>query len=172
MMLSSAIYADHLMKQNLNALGFLPLNTLEKAAECDRLFIQLDNDDPCGYCVIGPLLPTVRIYQACIQYDARRWHHGLALIDQIVQRATQAGCDSISLWCASDLDANSFWVGAGFHNIGVRNGGCGKRARRFSQGRLHRQHNHWCLDLTPTLWDVDRASVRRAKVAKARRLTT
>ena len=146
-------YADCLMRQNLNSLGFLPFDALEKAAETGRLFIQSENGEPCGYCVIGPLLPTVRIYQACIQYDVRRWKHGLALVGRIIERAKLAGCDAVSLWCASDLDANLFWKGAGFNQIGTRNGGCGERAQRLSAGRPYRQHNHWCLDLTPTLWD-------------------
>lgn len=141
-------YADDLARKNSEALSFIPTPRLVKYAEAGQLIIQTENDEPCGFLVLGRGWPQARIYQACIQYDARRRDHGLALVNRAVKQATAAGCCDLRLWCANDLDANDFWRAAEFENCGARPGG----ARR---GRVH---NLWARRLLPTLLDPPHAA--------------
>jgi hypothetical protein len=110
---------------------------LEQYAERRQVMIATENDEPCGFLVHGNGWPQMRIYQACIQYDARRREHGMALVAQLAEKARLSGCHDLRLWCADDLDSNDFWRAAGFEFVRQRTGG----QRR---GRLH---NLWVLRL-------------------------
>jgi L-amino acid N-acyltransferase YncA len=85
-----------------------------------------------------------KVYQACIQYDARRREHGLSLVATLVRKATEAGFGAIALWCADDLESNDFWRSAGFRWAGMREGG----------KRRGRKHNRWVMPLQPLLFDA------------------
>lgn len=119
-------YVVHLQKRNHYSLGFLPRLALEEKIRLGRIHLALENDEPAGFLHHGSLAaPEVRIFQAAIQYDARRRHLGLGLVADLVARATEAGARGISLRCLSDLDANSFWRAAGFELIGTEPGARG-----------------------------------------------
>lgn len=130
-------YVESLMEQNYEAVGFLPRPKLEEYAARGQILGATENGEPCGYLVYGNGWPRLRIYQACIQYDARRREHGLNLVAQLIGVATAKDCELISLWCADDLEANNFWKIAGFM-FGVQREGGRKRGRK---------HNLWTMRL-------------------------
>ena len=135
-------YAADLMRKHYEAVGFIPAPKLAAYASVGQLFEEMENGEPCGYVVFGNGWPTLRIYQALIQYDAQRREHGLSLVARVMKRAEQRGCHAVSLWCANDLPSNEFWVAAGFNLIGQRAGGV----------RRGRVHNHWVRPcITPQL---------------------
>jgi ribosomal protein S18 acetylase RimI-like enzyme len=132
-------YADDLARKNSEALSFIPRPMIENYARRGQLMLALENDEPCGFLIHGENWPQVRIYQACIQYDARRREHGMALVAALSSRARERGCHDVRLWCADDLDSNEFWRSAGFEYCAQRRGG----------RRRGRKHNLWALRLAP-----------------------
>lgn len=130
-------YVVSLMEKNYEAVGFIPRPRLSYYAEQGQLLMETENQDLCGYLVFGAGFPRLRIYQACIQYDARRREHGLNLVKRLILTALDRGAEMISLWCADDLEANTFWKEAGFTLSGKREGGR-KRGRN---------HNLWVMRL-------------------------
>lgn len=137
----SVKYAVDLARKNSEALSFIPAPRLEQYADSGQLMIETENNDPCGFIVFGNNFPMLRIYQACIQYDARRIQHGLNLLHRLITYAGHYGFTAISLYCADDLEANQFWRAAGFQFAGQRPGG----------KRRGRMHNRWFLYLDEPL---------------------
>lgn len=133
-------FIANLAKKHTDALGFIPRPTLEKYIDNGQVLIARENGEPCGFLVYGAGWPRLRIYQACIQYDAQRQAHGLALVGRLIAFASARGYDAISLWCADDLPANMFWLAAGFQRLRSKPGG----------RRRGRQLNLWVYWL-PTL---------------------
>jgi ribosomal protein S18 acetylase RimI-like enzyme len=119
-------YVCMLQKAHGEALGFIPRAALAQKIELGRVRLSLENGDPAGYLHHGSLaVPEVRIFQAAIQYDARRRHLGLALVDDLLARAGDAGARAVSLRCLSELDANDFWCAAGFRLLDTEPGARG-----------------------------------------------
>lgn len=119
-------YVVALQKRNGEALGFIPRVALSEKIDLGQIWLATENGDPAGFLHHGSLaVPEVRIFQAAIQYDARRRHHGLGLVANLVQRATDAGARGVSLRCLDFLDANDFWLAAGFELIGTEPGARG-----------------------------------------------
>ena len=137
-------YIDHLQRQNAEELAFYPLTTLEKAFEEGKIIGCYENDEPAGYLWFGSVRPgyDVTIYQACVDYSARRRHLGLGLVRDLMELGRAGAALGIRLRCASSSDANEFWRLTGFYCTRVSNGGI-KRARML---------NHWRTDLTPSLF--------------------
>lgn len=131
-------YIRDLMAKNYEAVGFLPTPRLEDYAERGQVLVQRENGEPCGYLVFGNGWPVLKVYQCCIQVDARRAAQATALVDQLVSIARGRNCVAVSLWCADDLESNGFWKAMGFHFAGQREGG---RHRG-------RKHNRWVLLVT------------------------
>lgn len=131
------VYADDLARKNSEALSFIPRPKLEAYAANGQILTATENGELCGFLVYGMGWPQVRIYQACIQYDARRREHGMALVARLAEIARQRFCSDIRLWCADDLEANAFWRDAGFDYVTQRRGG----------RRRGRKHNLWVLPL-------------------------
>lgn len=143
-------YVRDLMAKNYEAVGFLPLPRLEEYAQRGQILLQTENDTPCGYLAFGNGWPTLKVYQCCIQYDARRLDHASDLVNRLVAIARQRGCTAISLWCADDLEANSFWRASGFQFGGQRDVG----------NRRGRKHNAWWLRV-PNALQQDLFSLER-----------
>lgn len=119
-------YGVALQKRNHEALGFIPRAALAEKIDRGQILLASENGDPAGFLHHGSLAALeVRIFQAAIQYDARRRHHGLALVDTMVRRATSAGARGLSLRCLDFLDANDFWTAAGFELLGREAGARG-----------------------------------------------
>jgi ribosomal protein S18 acetylase RimI-like enzyme len=128
-------YVRDLMEKNYEAVGFIPLPALEQYVQRGQVLMQYENDEPCGYLAFGNGWPVLKVYQCCIQVDARRAAQASALVLRLIDIARERNCVAISLWCADDLESNSFWQAMGFHFGGQREGGA-KRGRK---------HNKWTL---------------------------
>ena len=120
---NATLYADSLARKNSEALSFIPKPRLEQYAANGQLMIAIENGEPCGFLLHGNGWPVMRIYQSCIQYDARRREHGFKLIALLIGKAAQHGYEAICLKCAADLEANAFWREAGFRFIRAIPGG-------------------------------------------------
>jgi ribosomal protein S18 acetylase RimI-like enzyme len=128
-------YVIDLMEKNYEAVGFLPSPRIAAYFESDQVLIQRENGEPCGYLIFGGGCPVLKVYQCCIQVDARRREGGAALVNTLIERARKRGCCSIVLHCADDLESNGFWQAMGFHFAGTRDNG----------NRRGRLHNRWVL---------------------------
>lgn len=128
-------YVEHLARSNYAAIGFIPRPRLEEYAARGQILMAEENDEAAGFLVFGAGWPALKVYQACIQYDARRREHGADLVARLVAEAQRRGCHVISLWCADDLPANEFWRAVGFKQVAQRQGG-------LHRGRVH---NRWIL---------------------------
>ena len=128
-------YIDDLARKNSEALSFIPYPKLEAYYDKGQVLIATENNDPCGFLIFGNNFPVIKIYQACIQYDARNQHHGINLVKRLIKKALQRNCVAISLYCADDLEANEFWKNAGFVFSGQKLGG----------NRRGRKHNYWVM---------------------------
>lgn len=131
---STAInYVVGLSRKHFDEIGFVPRPRLEQYHDRGQLWIANEGKDPCGFLVWGNGWPVLRVYQACIQYDAQRRLHGAALVGRLINKAEAEGYEQISCWVANDIPANDFWKTMGFHMMATRYGG--KKRRR--------QHNAW-----------------------------
>lgn len=111
-----------LQKKHSGALGFLPTAALEWYIEHKRVTLTTENTDAAGY-LLGRThfrwQPLMRpITQAAVLMDVQRRHHGLRLVDQVVEQASLAGQYAVQAMCAADLDSVEFWKAAGFREIG------------------------------------------------------
>jgi hypothetical protein len=135
-------YVEDLMRENYEAVGFIPKPRLEHYGRSGQILLESENGELCGYLIFGNGCQRLKVYQACIQHDARRRQHGLSLVGRLIKEASIRRCEMISLWCADDLDANGFWKEAGFMFGTQRKGG----------KKRDRMHNLWIMRLpTPQL---------------------
>lgn len=158
-------YVDYLQRKNAEDLAFYPLSALEREVENHRLILAEVNSEPAGYLYHGSLAsPTLKIHQACIQYDLRGYLYGAALVRWLTELGIASGSTEIALRCGSDIAANGFWQAMGFECVAVTQGG----ARRM------RDINAWRLPLTEQLFTtaaVEPSSREKSAAAwaKARR---
>jgi GNAT superfamily N-acetyltransferase len=133
-------YVVHLQKRNTDALGFLPRAALAEKIGRGQIWLSLENGRPAGFLHHGSLaVPEVRIFQAAVQYDARRRQLGLALVQDLADRAADAGARGLSLRCLSFLEANDFWRAAGFTQLDTEPGAKGPLnvwAKQLAAARL------------------------------------
>lgn len=111
------------MEKNYEAVGFLPAPRVAAYFESGQVLVQLENGEPCGYLIYGFGWPALKVYQCCIQVDARRRESGAALVRRLIEVAEKRGCCTINLYCADDLESNGFWEAMGFHFAGTRDNG-------------------------------------------------
>ena len=126
-------FLDFLQGKEKHALGFLPFTALRQAIELGRVLLCFENDEPAGYAIHGVPKAESKIYQVVVCDDVRRIEHGTALVEAITARANAADSEILSLHCAEDLDANSFWKALGFTQTG-------KRCRRKDGKRLQNRY--------------------------------
>ena len=114
-------FVEHVRKKNGHALGFLPLEAIEKSLEGGHIRICCENDDNAGYILSRPRLkwqPKLRsITHAAVLMDAQRRHHGLAILKTIEDEARADNMLALQACCAVGLDSNEFWRAAGFQAI-------------------------------------------------------
>ena len=131
-----------LQKRHADALGFIPRMALLEKISLNQITLARENGDPAGFLHHGSLArPEVRVFQAAIQYDARRRHLGLALVNDLLERAADAGAKGISLRCLSFLEANEFWRAAGFRLLTTEPGAKGTLnvwVKKLDVNRTHR----------------------------------
>ena len=141
---SDLTYIDSLQKKNAEELAFYPSQVFEREIENQRILLARVNNDPAGYIYHGAFGDTLKIHQACIQYDLRGQLYGAELVKFLTDMATRMLSNAISLRCGSDIEANGFWRCMGFACERVTQGGICRR----------RDINHWFLQLQPTLFPM------------------
>lgn len=126
-------YEVALAKRFTDEVGFLSVEALAHYAALGTVWRARENGEPAGFLVATSSVKTTprlaQIFQAAVQMDAQRRHHGLALVERACLEARGHFAHAIQCWCAADLEANDFWLAAGFTNCGTRPGGS-RRARR------------------------------------------
>lgn len=120
-------YIVSLSKAHAEELGFLTRGAMEHYLFTNRVRMARENGDPCGYFLTSTLKEHTRIFQACVQLDARGLAHGQALLGDLVARAAAAGSVRISLHCRDGLASNGFWSACGFRLAAVAPGGAARR---------------------------------------------
>jgi len=130
-------YIDHLSGKNGHCVGFLPLVAYQDALARARITMLFENGQPGGYLIHGPPKRRMKIYQVCIEEELRRIEFGTALVNDLRDMAIAAKSHEISLHCAEDLEANSFWRALGFLHTG----------RRMKRKDLSRWQNRYLQDL-------------------------
>jgi len=126
-------FLDYLQERHAHEVGYLPRRALEYYCEKGQVWLALENGAPAGY-LLGQDRYYKRsdvgiIFQACIQYDARRRLLGTLLVEAYIA-SLPPGVKQVCLWCARDIEANLFWQSMGFTPAAVR---AGSR----SKGRVH-----------------------------------
>lgn len=124
---STVSYIVALARKESEAIGFLPRPRLEQYVQNGQVAIAHENGNLCGFLVWGNGFPILRIYQACIQYDARGMAHGAQMVGRLERAATARGYSAIQLRCANDLPANSFWRALDYDLVSTINGGATRR---------------------------------------------
>jgi len=148
-------YLVSLMRANRESVGGLPAPAIQERIQRGTALLAEINSDPIGYLLYDRNGATVRVPQACIQYDARRRKYGEALVVRLMEIAADA--DEVSLRCAADLEANVFWRDMGFTCVGTVAGG----------RRRGRTINCWQRWIQPRLFSV--VDIAVAPVAELRR---
>ncbi len=90
-------YIDSLAKKNSEALSFIPRPRLEKYLVSDQVIMATENGEPAGFLIYGSTIPFLRIYQACVQYDARRREQGFEMVRELIARGERGGATYLSL---------------------------------------------------------------------------
>jgi ribosomal protein S18 acetylase RimI-like enzyme len=116
-------YCVALAARNSEALGFIPRARFAERVELGQVLAEYDNNDLCGYVLIGHPRDWLHIHQICIQDDARRFEHGTRLLRRAADAARRHACQGLGLRCASDLPSNAFWQALGFQQVATVPGG-------------------------------------------------
>ena len=138
-------YIDHLQKKNAEDLAFYPLSGLEKEIERHRITLAIVNGSSAGYLYYGVPRESLKIHQACIEYDLRGQWYGAGLVSNLENMCKMKGCMSIRLRCASSLDSNGFWEKMGYKCTSVQPGG----------GSRMRDINVWIKNLQEPLFQIE-----------------
>ena len=115
-------YIIHLLKLERETIGFLPKTVYEEEIDMQRKSITLDicfeNGDPVGFLYANHgKNGMMKVYQICIQEDARRHERATALLEKSITKRD----NYITLRCAEDLEANLFWESLDFEVINKLN---------------------------------------------------
>lgn len=114
-------YIDSLRKKESAALGFIPIQQYEAVvnrwAPRASLYVLEDNGDLTGFCYVSYADNEAKIFQICVQQDARRWHRALMLADKVEAEARR--CQNMGIKCrvAIDLESNYFWTAIGYKAV-------------------------------------------------------
>jgi L-amino acid N-acyltransferase YncA len=113
-----ATWIDGLRRENSEALGFLPLVSLEQQYVANGRYV-LQHDERgrrVGYLLHGAPQygRALNISQHCIQYERRQKGYGEQALKELLDRAERAGVSAISVRCATDLESLHFWQAEGF----------------------------------------------------------
>lgn len=107
------------MRANSDAVGFIPVQGIERAATKGCLIIQRKEGERVGYLLYGPINPNedVHIWQECIDKDVRRLGCGQEAFFELLRKAIDGGAKGIRLRCADELPSTFFWKALGFKLI-------------------------------------------------------
>lgn len=113
----------HLQKTNSDAIGFVSRLALREHVDYAHVLVALERGQHAAFLLHGAYHRThVKIFQACVEYDLRRFHIGWSLVKQLGQEASP---HSASLYCEvrDTLPARNFWLACGFRLTGGHPGG-------------------------------------------------
>jgi hypothetical protein len=112
-------FIQGLMREDYDALGFIPTEGVKRYLSQGRYIIQRGNGKPIGYLMYSVPRPfgVLKIAQACIDFDWREKGYGFDVVAEIEKRAKQKMVGSISLRCAADLQSNKFWLASGYELV-------------------------------------------------------
>lgn len=136
-----------MMKQNYDAVGFIPTTRIELYERSGQIILQNDlRGRAAGYLIYGTALPgkPLSVYQTCIDHDRRLLGFGETAVHALIERATVRNCSAIKLRCADDLAANAFWLSLGFEHTNTLHPG----------NKRNRAINVYVLQLWPMLFEV------------------
>lgn len=134
-----------LMRENYEAVGFLPTSAIQERYMNGQHIIQTDlAGRRVGYLLHGVPAPghVLTVAQTVVEYDKRTIGFGNEMVDELIRRARSRYCRSLILKCAEDLDANTFWLAVGFQHTNTL----------YPNNARRRAINVYTLDLQPTLW--------------------
>lgn len=121
-------YVIDLSKKLATEVGFIPRAAVSNYLDRGRITMARENGDRAGFFLVGALgTPQLRIFQACVQYDARGLNHGIFLLSDLITKAALSGTEFISLHCRDGLESNGFWSACGFQSGGLILGGKARR---------------------------------------------
>lgn len=118
-----AHYCEKLRREDGNALGFVPFVAFQQAMRRNRMIIEIENDEPCGFLIFTSVKERLKILMIAIQKDARRIFHATNLLSGMLSLEDTQNSQYIQLRCADDLESNSFWKSVGFSLITQVDGG-------------------------------------------------
>lgn len=119
----AADFCEALRKKEAHCLGFVPAIAYTDAIRRGRLFIELENDEPCGFCFWAQRKKTIRIHQTAVVEDARRIKHATSIVTCILNQPEALRAKRLRLRVADDLPANKFWKAIGCRIVGTQPGG-------------------------------------------------
>lgn len=136
-----------LMRENYEAVGFLPAQAVEERYMDGQHIIQTDlAGRRVGYLLHGKPTPggVLFVTQTVVQYEKRALGFGCEMVDELLLHARQTVCRSIILRCAAGLDSNLFWQAVGFEHTNTL----------YPANARRRAINIYTLDLQPSLFDL------------------
>lgn len=119
----AADFCEALRKREAYGLGFIPAIAYDQAIRRGRLFIELENDEPCGFCLWAKRKKVIRIHQTAVVEDARRLKHATSIVTTVLNTREGKSAATLRLRVADDLPANHFWRSIGCEIIGTQPGG-------------------------------------------------
>ena len=155
-------YIDYLQRKNAEALSFYPKCVFERELENHRLLLGLLNGEPCGYIYFGKADMDLKIHQVCIQYDVRNRLYGASIVGQVENIAIKHSCQTITLRCGFELEANQFWQTLGYQVIAIQQGGV-RRMRLINIWAKFLQKPLFADNLTPAQGKTDASIWRKNK---------
>lgn len=156
----------HLSNRFRNQLGFLPKAALEYYASHSLAKIGEENDDSAGYLLGRASMRWNRqvrpITHAAVDMSAQRRHLGLALVQALALEASASGKTALQAMCRADLEANDFWLAAGFERIAeYAPGNARKQPMICWRKKLIEKVPQWFYELPPVAgWKARRTDAR------------
>lgn len=120
-------YLVHLSKKHAEELGFLTTQAIEAYTQRGNVALARENGDPIGYFLHSTPRHETRIFQACVQMDARNLGHAQNMLSRLIKRCTAHAGRRITLHCRDGLAANGFWSACGFRPLELYRGGAARR---------------------------------------------
>ena len=125
-----------------HALGFLPAQAYEEAANQGTLFVALDRRGArpryAGHVLFGATYPHAKVYQLFVSESDRSFGVGKQLLQALMTFLEDKQYLSVSARVASELPADAFWASQKFDIVAKKTGGAARgrtinvRARQFN----------------------------------------
>lgn len=112
----------------------------EPSIAAGRVSVVLDNGDPAGYLLRGPIRPMTKVYQCVVRADSREKANGTALARAFQDECIANQVETLSLHCAEDLPSNDYWQAMAYDLAGTRDPR-GTRGRKHNRWRKHLVHH-------------------------------